>query len=111
MKIDTDELGCKVFGRINGVEIKKMRWLGNPSVDKEYGSLIAHVGTKEEAGRLLKEIIVNMQNGECAYTRLFYPSIQPARCYRYHLYGHLHYRCKAPAPVCGQCAKPGHSAS
>ena len=44
-------------------------------------------------------------------TRPFYPSIQPARCYRCHLYGHLHYRCKAPAPICGQCAMPGYAAS
>ncbi|PVH71408.1 hypothetical protein DL98DRAFT_596959 [Cadophora sp. DSE1049] len=54
---------------------------------------------------------VTMANGECAYTRPFVIGRQPARCYRCHLYGHLHYRCRAPAPICGQCALPGHSAS
>jgi hypothetical protein len=107
----TDELGCTVLGRLNNVEAKKMRWLGNPSLDKKYSSLVLHVATKEEADRLLKDSLVNMPNGECAYTRSFYPSNQPAGCYKCHLYGHLHYCCKAPAPICGQCALPGHAAS
>lgn len=110
-KVAMDELGCSVLGRLNGVKVHKMRWLGTVSVDKEYSSMVVHLDTKEEADRLLEKITVLMPNGECAYTRPFYPSVQPPRCYRCHLYGHLHYRCQAPTPVCGQCAQPGHSAS
>jgi len=106
-----DETGCNEFSRLNGVEVKKMRWLGNMSVDKEYGSMVLHVRTREEMDKLLKEMIVLMPNGETAFTRPFYPSVQPSRCYRCHLYGHLHYRCKSPAPICGQCSQPGHAAS
>jgi hypothetical protein len=45
------------------------------SVDKEYGSQVLHVATKEEADRLLKDIVMNMPNGKCAYT----PPIWPQR--------------------------------
>ncbi|KJZ69937.1 hypothetical protein HIM_10675 [Hirsutella minnesotensis 3608] len=109
--VATDDIGCAVFERMNGVKVHKMRWLGTASVDKEYRSLVVHLDKKEEVDRLLAKRTVEMANGECAYTRPFVQGLQPARCYRCHLYGHLHYRCKAPAPICGQCAQPGHSAS
>ncbi|KAH8800203.1 hypothetical protein F5884DRAFT_809637, partial [Xylogone sp. PMI_703] len=104
-------MGCTLFGQMNKVKVHKMRWLGSVSVDKEYRSMIVHLDTKEEVDRLLAKMMVTMANGECAFTRPFVISRQPARCYRCHLYGHLHYRCKAPAPICGQCALSGHSAS
>lgn len=110
-EVATDEVGCTLFGRLNGVKVHKMRWLGNVSVDKEYRSMVVYLDTKEEVDRLLAKMTVTMANGECAYTRPFVIGRQPARCYRCHLYGHLHYRCRAPAPVCGQCALPGHAAS
>ncbi|KFA80208.1 hypothetical protein S40288_09886 [Stachybotrys chartarum IBT 40288] len=109
--VATDELGCAVFGQMNGVKVRKMRWLGTASVDKEYRSMVVYVDKKEEANRLLAKQTVEMANGECAFTRPFVQGLQPARCYRCHLYGHLHYRCKAPVPMCGQCAQPGHFAS
>jgi hypothetical protein len=109
--VATDELGCAVFGQMNGVKVHKMRWLGTASVDKEYRSMVVYVDRKEEANRLLAKQTVEMANGECAFTRPFVQGLQPARCYRCHLYGHLHYRCKAPVPICGQCAQPGHFAS
>jgi hypothetical protein len=67
-------------GHLNIVEVKKMKWMGNPSEDKDYSSLVLHVGTMEGADRLLKASLVNTSNGGCAYARSFYPSIQPARC-------------------------------
>ncbi|KAF8846406.1 hypothetical protein BDZ45DRAFT_682538 [Acephala macrosclerotiorum] len=106
-----DEMGCLIFGQLNGVKVHKMRWLGNVSVDKEYRSMVVYLDTKGEVDELLAKMTVTMANGECAYTRPFVIGRQPARCYRCHLYGHLHYRCRAPAPICGQCALPGHSAS
>ncbi|KAH7118403.1 hypothetical protein EDB81DRAFT_618150, partial [Dactylonectria macrodidyma] len=109
--VATDELGCAVFGQMNGVKVHKMRWLGTASVDKDYRSMVVNVDKKEEANRLLAKQTVEMANGECAFTRPFVQGLQPARCYRCHLYGHLHYRCKAPVPICGQCAQPGHFAS
>jgi hypothetical protein len=66
-KLALDGLGCTLVGRLNNVEVKKMCWLGSSSVDNIYGSLVIHVATKEEADRLVKEAIVNMLNGECAY--------------------------------------------
>ncbi|KAG4442881.1 hypothetical protein IFR05_001677 [Cadophora sp. M221] len=110
-EVATDEVGCVLFGRLNGVKVHKMRWLGNVSVDKEYRSMVVYLETKGEVDRLLAKMTVTMANGECAYTRPFVIGRQPARCYRCHLYGHLPYRCRAPAPVCGQCALPGHAAS
>jgi len=106
-----DEMGCLIFGQLNGVKVHKMRWLGNVSVDKEYRSMVVYLDTKEDVDGLLAKMTVTMANGECAYTRPFIIGRQPARCYCCHLYGHLHYRCRAPAPICGQCALPGHSAS
>jgi hypothetical protein len=106
-----DEMGCSIFGQLNGVKVHKMRWLGHVSIDKEYRSMVVYLDTKEEVDRLLAKMTVTVANGECAYTRPFAIGRQPARCYRCHLYGHLHYRCRAPAPICGQCALPGHSAS
>ena len=110
-KVATDGMGCALFGRMNGVKVHKMRWLGNMSTDKEYRSMVMYLDTKEEVDRLLTGMTVTMANGECAYTRPFVLGLQPARCYRCHLYGHLHYRCQAPSPICGQCALPGHTAS
>jgi hypothetical protein len=110
-KVAVDEMGCKLFSQLNGVKVHKMRWLGNVSVDKEYRSMVVYLDTKEEVDRLLAKMTVTMANGECAYTRPFVIGRQPARCYRCQLYGHLHYRCRAPAQICGQCACPGHSAS
>jgi hypothetical protein len=110
-KVATDEMGCSIFGQLNGVKVHKMRWLGNVSVDKEYRSMVVYLDAREEVDMLLAKMTVTMANGECAYTRPFVIGRQPARCYRCHLYGHLHYRCRAPAPICGQCALPGHSAS
>jgi hypothetical protein len=110
-EVATDELGCTIFGRMNGVKVHKMRWLGTASVDKEYRTMVVYLDRKEEVDRLLAKITVEMANGECAFTQPFVQGLQLARCYRCHLYGHLHYRCKAPTPICGQCALPGHSAS
>jgi len=109
-EVGTDELGCTLFGRMNGVKVHKMRWLGTASIDKEYRTMVVYLDKKEVDG-LLAKMTVEMANGECAFTRPFVQGLQPARCYRCHLYGHLHYRCKAPTPICGQCALPGHSAS
>ena len=109
--VATDELGCTLFGRMNEVKVHKMRWLGAVSVGKEYRSMVVYLDKKEEVNQLLAKMTVEMANGECAFARPFVQGLQPARCYRCHLYGHLHYRCKAPTPICGQCAQPGHSAS
>jgi hypothetical protein len=98
-EVATDELRCTIFGRMNGVKVHKMRWLGTASVDKEYRTMVVYLDRKEEVDRLLTKITVEMANGECAFTQPFVQGLQPARCYRYHLYGHLHYRCKAPTPV------------
>lgn len=110
-EVAVDEMGCTLFGQMNGIKVHKMRWLGNVSVDKEYRSIVVYLDRREDVDQLLAKMTVTMANGECAYTRPFVIGRQPARCYRCHLYGHLHYRCRAPAPVCGQCALPGHSAS
>jgi hypothetical protein len=110
-EVATDEVGCTIFSQLNKVKVHKMRWLGNVSVDKEYRSIVVYLDAKEEVDRLLAKMTVTMPNGECAYTRPSVIGRQPARCYRCHLYGHLHYRYRAPAPVCGQCALPGHAAS
>ena len=75
-----------------------MRWLGNVSVDKEYRSMVVHLDRKEEVDRLLTKMTVRMTNGECAYAPPFVEGLQPARCYRCHLYGHLHYRCRRLFP-------------
>jgi hypothetical protein len=88
-----------------------MMWLGTVSVDKEYRTMVVYLDKKEEVDRLLTRAAVEMASGECAFTQPFVQGLQLARCYRCHLYGHLHYRCKAPAPIYGQCTLPGHSAS
>jgi hypothetical protein len=71
--------------------------------------MVVYLDTKEEVDRLLVGMTATMANRECVYTRLFTIGRQLARCYRYYLYGHLHYRYRAPAPICGQCALPGYS--
>jgi hypothetical protein len=106
-----DEMGCLIFGQLNGVKVHKMIWLGNVLVDKEYRSMVVYLDTKEEADRLLAKMTVTMANSECVFTRPFTVSRQPARCYRCHLYSYLYYRCQAPAPIYGQYVLPGHSAS
>lgn len=50
-----DEMGCSIFGQINGVKVHKMIWLGNVLVDKEYRSMVVYLDTKEEADRLLED--------------------------------------------------------
>jgi hypothetical protein len=110
-EVATDELGCTLFGRMNGVKVHKMRWLGTAFKDKEYRTMVVYLDKKEEVDGLLAKMTVEMVNDECAFTRPFVQGLQPARCYRCHLYGHLHYRCRAPTSICGQCAAPGHSAS
>lgn len=107
----TDELGYTLLGRVNGVKVYKMRWLGTASIGKVYRTMVVHLDKKEEVDRLLVNRAVDMANGECAFTQSFVQGLQQAKCYRYHLYGHLHYRCRALTPICGQCALPGHSAS
>ncbi|KAM4058177.1 DDE superfamily endonuclease [Hirsutella rhossiliensis] len=62
--VATDDIGCAVFGRMNGVKVHKMRWLGTASVDKEYRSLVVHLDKKEEVDRLLAKRTVEMANGE-----------------------------------------------
>ena len=103
-EVAADELGCTLFGRMNGVKVHKMRWLGTASKDEEYRTMVAYLDKKEEVDGLLAKTTVEMVNGECAFTPTFVQGLQPARCYRCHLYGHLHYRCKAPTPICGQCS-------
>ncbi|KJZ75486.1 hypothetical protein HIM_05182 [Hirsutella minnesotensis 3608] len=49
--VATDDIGCAVFERMNGVKVHKMRWLGTASVDKEYRSLVVHLDKKEEVDR------------------------------------------------------------
>lgn len=34
-EVATDDMGCTLFGQLNGVKVHKMRWLGNVSIDKE----------------------------------------------------------------------------
>lgn len=110
-EVATDELGCTLFGRMNGVKIHKMRWLGTASKDKEYCAMVVYLDKKEEVDGLLAKTTVEMANSECAFTPPFVQGLQPARCYRCHLYGHLHYCCKASTPICEQCVAPGHSTS
>jgi hypothetical protein len=81
-KVATDEMGCDLFSRMNGVKVHKVRWLGNVSMDKEYRSMVVYLDAKEEVDRLLAEVTVTMANGEYAYTRPFVIGRHPARCYR-----------------------------
>src|ERR1700722_17979486 len=81
------------------------------SVDKECRTMVVYLDEKEEVDKLLAKMTVEMANGECAFAWPFDQGLQPARCYHCHFYGRLQYRCKAPAPICRQCALPGHSAS
>jgi hypothetical protein len=62
-EVATDELGCTIFGRMNGVKVHKMRWLGTASVDKEYRTMVVYLDRKEEVDRLLAKITVEMANG------------------------------------------------
>ena len=92
-KVAVDEMGGALFGQMNGVKVHEMWWLGNVSEDKEHRSMAVYLDTKEEVDRLLTGVTVNMANEECAFTRPFVLGRQPARCYRCHLYSHLHYHC------------------
>ncbi|KAM4067830.1 DDE superfamily endonuclease [Hirsutella rhossiliensis] len=69
--VATDDIGCAVFGRMNGVKVHKMRWLGTASVDKEYRSLVVHLDKKEEVDRLLAKRTVEMANGEASISLLY----------------------------------------
>jgi hypothetical protein len=69
--VATDELGCTIFRRMNGVKVYKMRWLETAFVDKEYRTIVVYLDKKEEVNRLLAKITVEMANGECAFTQLF----------------------------------------
>jgi hypothetical protein len=59
-EVATDELGCTIFGRMNGVKVHKMRWLGTASVDKEYRTMVVYLDRKEEVDRFLAKITVQM---------------------------------------------------
>lgn len=59
-EVATDEVGCTLFGRLNGIKVHKMRWLGNVSVDKEYRSMVVYLDTKEKVDRLLAKMTVTM---------------------------------------------------
>jgi hypothetical protein len=72
-EVAADEMGCTLFGQLNGVKAHKMRWLGNVSIDKEYRSMVVYLDAKEEMDRLLAKMTVTMANGEC---------IQPSICRR-----------------------------
>jgi hypothetical protein len=63
-----DGLGCTLFGRMNRVKVHMVRWLGRASIDKEYHTMVVYLDKKEEVDRLLKQVIVEMANDECAFT-------------------------------------------
>lgn len=117
-KVIPDETGCRVFGKMNGVKVHKMRFLGKATVDLDspnedpgYRSMVVYLDTLAEAEKLLQRGIAICSNGETAFTKAWEVGRQPARCYRCHQYGHLHYRCRAITSICGQCSLPGHSAA
>lgn len=106
------------FRVISGVVVHKMRWLGRPEVDsynpnesRGYRSMVIYLDTLEQSKKLINNGEVEAPNGELAFVKEWIVGRSPARCYRCHQYGHLHYRCRAPTAICGQCSLPGHSAS
>lgn len=35
-----DEMGCSIFGQLNGVKVHKLRWFGNVLIPKEYRLIV-----------------------------------------------------------------------
>lgn len=53
-EVATNELGCTLFGWMNGVKVHKMRWLGTASIDKEYRTMVVYLDKKEEVDGCLR---------------------------------------------------------
>jgi hypothetical protein len=47
-EVAIDEMGCALFGQMNGVKVHKMRWLGIVSIDKEYRSMVVHLDKRRK---------------------------------------------------------------
>jgi len=102
---------CAKIGLENGISVKKIRFLGRPSPDKAYCSIVIHLSDKREAERMLDQKCMEF-DGEVAYTKVFEHIPIPMRCFNCHKFGnHEARRCPAREPVCCTCARIGHTDS
>jgi len=71
-EVVTDELGCTLFGRMNGVKVHKMQWSGTASVGKEYRTMVVYLDKKEEVDRPLAKVMVQMANSRvCIHSAIY----------------------------------------
>jgi hypothetical protein len=70
--VAVDEMGCSIFGQLNGVKVHKMRWLGSASVDKEYRSMVVwmiYFASTRHLWRIIRckrevFVVYGLQNGD-----------------------------------------------
>jgi hypothetical protein len=100
---------CATIGRENGINVKKIRFLRQPSPDKAYCSIVMLLADKLDVERMLDQKCIDF-DGEVAYTRVFVNIPTPMRCFNCHtLDSHEARRCQVREPVCGICASTGHT--
>jgi hypothetical protein len=89
--------------------VKKVRFLGRPSPDKTYCSIVIYLPSKQEAEKMIEQRYMDFE-GEVAYTRTFEKITTPIRCFKCHKFAsHEARRCPAREPTCGTCAETGHT--
>jgi outer membrane murein-binding lipoprotein Lpp len=108
-RIRIHEEACARMSAENNVTIRKMHLLGQQSTDKLYCSVAIYLASKDEAENLLRRKFMEV-DGEVAYTRPYLQIPTPKRCYHCQKFEqHKAHRCSAQEPVCGVCARPGHT--
>jgi hypothetical protein len=69
---------CAKIGLENGVKVKKIRFLRQPSLDKAYCSTVMLLADKQDAERVLDQKCINFDR-EVAYTKVFVNIPTPMR--------------------------------
>jgi hypothetical protein len=98
-----------MIGKENNVTVKKLQWLSRIDAGKAYGSMVVYLGSRDDAAKLLKEGIMDI-DGETSFIRPFERRLGPVRCFKCHQFNHIAPKCPSQDVICGTCAQPGHAA-
>jgi hypothetical protein len=96
-----------IFGKENGVDAVKMRYLGTVQPAKAHGSVVIFVSNKNDQGKLLEADEVRL-GGFTVFAKEYKRLPKPYRCKKCQLLGHKERTCDNEI-TCGHCAQKGHS--
>jgi hypothetical protein len=93
----------------NKVTVSRVRFLRRPTPDQSHCSIVIDLDDEQEAEMLIEQRYMEF-GGEAGYTRKFYATPTPNRCYKCQkLTRHRAMRCPERESTCGHCAQVGHT--